>query len=479
MINITFYTFSKKENSTKRPTGTGTTYQCLIKEPSGILSPTIALDLGLSNSPNAFNYCYIQEYNRYYYVNEWTFDNALWYGSLSIDTLATAKNYIGDKDFYILRSSAQSDGAILDTKYFSTFNLSNQVVNIGSVETAIDPYTRSETISDYFSKSSINNGYFYVGILGNNNTGVIWVCMMPSTFADFIETLYSIEPTDMEDLSTGLAKKIANPIEYVVSAYWLPYGIPFRTYGSGTIKVGYYEYHWDAGAVFLDPCRDLVRSRAVFNIPKHPKASTRGSYLNGAPFTTYQLRLEPFGTFSLDTSVLVDKSTLTCDWYTDINTGIADLLIYSGNTLIATSSTQLAVPIQLNQLDISLIGAIGSKVGEAVGANTSITTIVSDFASKVVGGFLGSDVSSTPKIQSKGTSGNFAPFTSRAPALYADFRDIVDEFNAEIGRPLCKVMKPKDLGGYILVLDGSIEAPLTKSELVDINNYLTTGFFYE
>ena len=40
-------------------------------------------------------------------------------------------------------------------------------------------------------------------------------------------------------------------------------------------------------------------------------------------------------------------------------------------------------------------------------------------------------------------------------------------------------MKPKDLGGYILVLDGSIEAPLTKSELVDINNYLTTGFFYE
>ena len=378
-----------------------------------------------------------------------------------------------------MRSSAQSDGAILDTKYFSTFNLTNQVVNIGSVEVAIDPYTYSAKINDYFSKSSINKGCFYVGILGDNNTGVVWVSMLEVTFEDFIKTLYSIEPTDMEDLSTGLAKKIANPIEYVVSAYWLPYGIPGRSYGSGTIKVGYYEYHWDAGGAFLDPCRDLVRSRAVFNIPKHPKASTRGSYLNGAPFTTYQLRLEPFGTFSLDTSVLVDKSTLTCDWYTDINTGIADLIIYSGNTLIATSSAQLAVPIQLNQLDISLIGAIGSKVGEAVGASNSITTIVSDFASKVVGGFLGSDVSSTPKVQSKGNSGNFAPFTGRVPALYADFRDIVDEFNAEIGRPLCKVMKPKDLGGYILVLDGSIEAPLTKSELLDINNYLTSGFFYE
>lgn len=479
MINITFYTFSKKENSTKRPTGTGTTYQCLIKEPSGILNPTIALDLGLNNSPNAFNYCYIEAYNRYYYVNEWTFDNALWYASLSVDVLASAKNYIGDIDFYILRSSAESDGYILDTKYFSTFKVTNQVIDVGSVLVTTDFTGQTLTYNDYFSKASLNDGVFYVGILGDNSNGVTWICMLPAVFKDFIKTMYTIVPDDMEDLSEGLAKKIANPIEYVVSAYWLPYAIPGLAYGSGTIKVGYYEYHWDAGASWIDPVRDIATSTCTFNIPKHPKANTRGAYLNCSPFTTYQLRLEPFGTFTLDSSVLADKNSITCAWTTDINTGIADLRVFSGNELLITSSAQLAVPLQLNQLDISLIGAIGNKVGEAVGASNAITTIVSDIASKVVGGFIGGEVSSTPKIQSKGNSGNFAPFTSRVPALYADFRDIVDEFNAEIGRPLCKVMKPSALGGYIVVLDGSIEAPLTKSELTEINSYLTTGFFYE
>lgn len=479
MFNVNFYTFNKKDNSTKRPSGTGTTYECILKEPSGIINPTIALNIGLLNNPSALNYCYIQAFNRYYYISEWNFDNGLWYASLSVDSLATAKDYIGDKDFYILRASAESDGHILDTKYCSTLTVTNQVIDIGDVLVTTDSTGQTLTYSDYFSKANVDSGVFYVGVLGDNSNGVTWISMLSATFKDFIKTMYTIEPDDMEDLSTGLAKKIANPIEYIVSAYWLPYGIPGMAYGSGTVKVGYYTYHWDAGASFIDPVRHVATSSATFTLPKHPKASARGAYLNSAPYTNYQLRLEPFGTFTLDSSVLVDKTSITCSWTTDINTGISDLRVFSGNELLISTTAQLAVPIQLNQVDINLIGAVGNKVGEALGASNAITTIVTDLASKVVGGFLGGEVSSTPKVQSKGNSGNFSPFTSRVPALYADFRDIVDEFNAEIGRPLCKVRKPRNIGGYIMVLDGSIEAPLTRNELQEINNYLTGGFFYE
>lgn len=476
---IKLFNIDKKENSTKRPADAGTSFNCILKDDTSIINPEIKLDLGQPFNPSSYNYAYIPDFNRYYFINDWTASGPLWIASLSVDVLATFKDEIGDKELYILRSSAESDGYIADTKYFSTFKLTNQVVNPSSVSVTSDYAPQVLTYNDYFNKANINGGYFYVGIIGENSNGIEWICMLPAVFKDFIETMYQVEPTDMEDLSTGLAKKIANPIEYVVSSYWLPFALPGHAYGSGTIKVGYYTYHWDAGATFIDPVIDIPKSSMTFTLPKHPKATSRGKYLNGSPFTSYQLVFDPFGTFTLDGSLLVDKTSITCDWYTDINTGIASLYVYSGDVMLITSSAQLSVPIKLNQVDISLIGSVGNYLGNKFGLDNSLTTILSDMASSVVGGFLGADASSTPKVQSKGNSGNFLPFNSKAPVLVADFRDIADEHNVDVGRPLCKVRKPSVLGGYMIILDGSINASATKPELQEINNYLTGGFFYE
>ena len=59
-INVDFYTFAKKVNSTKVPSGTAAlSTQCIIKRGSSIISPTIELDIGLATSPASYNYCYI------------------------------------------------------------------------------------------------------------------------------------------------------------------------------------------------------------------------------------------------------------------------------------------------------------------------------------------------------------------------------------------------------------------------------------
>ena len=100
MININFYTFSKKENSTKRPTGAGTVLSCNIKSRSSIVNPFIEL----KTNPTAFNYCYIPSFNRYYYISDITFDSGLWLVTCRIDVLATYKTEIGNTSMYILRS---------------------------------------------------------------------------------------------------------------------------------------------------------------------------------------------------------------------------------------------------------------------------------------------------------------------------------------------------------------------------------------
>ena len=77
-ITIKFYTFAKRINSTKQPTGAAAlSSDCIIKRGSSIINPTIELDIGLATSPAAYNYAYIADWNRYYWVQDWIFNERL------------------------------------------------------------------------------------------------------------------------------------------------------------------------------------------------------------------------------------------------------------------------------------------------------------------------------------------------------------------------------------------------------------------
>ena len=109
-FTVNFYNFAKRENATHRPSGSGTEYSCILKEASSIANPTIQLDIGTGSDP-VFNYCYIPEFNRYYWITDWTWvRNRLWEAALSTDLLATFRDDIGSSSLYVLRSSASYDG---------------------------------------------------------------------------------------------------------------------------------------------------------------------------------------------------------------------------------------------------------------------------------------------------------------------------------------------------------------------------------
>ena len=55
-FTVNLYSHSKRDNSTKQPTGSGTSFDCVMKHGCGILNPSISLDLGLSDDPSSFNY---------------------------------------------------------------------------------------------------------------------------------------------------------------------------------------------------------------------------------------------------------------------------------------------------------------------------------------------------------------------------------------------------------------------------------------
>ena len=100
MFTIEIYSFSKKRNSTARPSGGATLLQCNILEPCAIIAPTITVNYGNTQAPVNFNYAHIPAFERYYYVTDWTYSEGLWYGKLLEDVLATWKSEIGSTHIF-------------------------------------------------------------------------------------------------------------------------------------------------------------------------------------------------------------------------------------------------------------------------------------------------------------------------------------------------------------------------------------------
>ena len=89
-ITATFYTFSKRKNSTGRPSG-GSSNNIYIKDPSSVLNPQIMLE---TSNPTAYNYCYIPTFDRYYFISDWISDHGMWQANCVVDVLASWKNSI-------------------------------------------------------------------------------------------------------------------------------------------------------------------------------------------------------------------------------------------------------------------------------------------------------------------------------------------------------------------------------------------------
>ena len=64
-MEVVLYNFTKSENSTAIPSG-GTSYNCILKTPTSVLSPVIVVEANILN----VTYGYISDFGRYYFVSD-------------------------------------------------------------------------------------------------------------------------------------------------------------------------------------------------------------------------------------------------------------------------------------------------------------------------------------------------------------------------------------------------------------------------
>lgn len=467
-FTVNLYTLSKRDNSTKRPAASSATaFNCILKDRSSILHPEIQLDIGLVTDPSQYNYAYIPAYERYYFIDEWTFEDALWTASLKVDVLATYKSEIGSSSLYVLRAAGASDGNVVDTLYPAkagcSFNTTTKNNPWGTFCCVIGCVSKEANVG--------SQAYYVMTPFELSN-----VCTnLQDTIIDDVTN--SANGFDLTDAAPALQLSLVNPLQYIKSCVMLPVplvDIPYT--GSGNAII----YNWDAGVtgrrITSNP---HITKTYSFDIIKHPDTAARGNYVNAAPYTNLTLTIPPFGAIDIDTSVSCNASTVDVEVILDPLTGKGVLVVKCNGIILNRIESQLGVPISLSSVTRDYIGAVSSAAGAVGGA-------VSGYATGGVGGaVLGSVSGIGSAIQSLmsrsntvGTTGGFGSLQGDFKLDHQFFRPVEDD-PVHNGRPLCQMRTISTLSGYILVQDGDVTINGTAQEDSEIRSYLEGGFYYE
>ena len=491
-MKIKLCRFSKRQNSTKKPSGTGseawTEFDCWLKNPTSVVDPVVVMEYNDKTQYYNYNYAYIQAFdNRYYFISDIVSVGNTWELSLTTDILATYKTQIGDSSMYVLRAAAAYDGDLVDDYY------PIGVTHTNSVTLADNPLVANGSNA----YANVNNGCFILGIVGATGSltsdsvygSITYYAMQRSSLMILVHMLLDNNILENAGLSTSdmqieLQKAIIDPMQFIKSCIWVPVSY---TDVSSAVEVGQlYAF----GIEFQDQyfkCKQVVANppHVVFNtsisIPKHPLAATRGVYMNCEPFSRYQLLYPPFGIFDLDTTAMCSGTTLSVGVELDLITGSGRLGV-TGETngkFLAFAKSQIGVPIQLSQVTYDYVGAATGLFSGAVGlvANAASGNIAGALINGA--GLIGTAANAMrPSVTSLGGNGGYADLSGKIHLL-AQFYHMPGEDNTNAGRPLCETRQLSTLSGYQKILDGDVAIPGTAGEQAALKAFLEGGYFYE
>ena len=460
-MTITCYSnFSKKNNSTKQPTGSGTDFTCTLKEPTSIINPIFILATGHDTLND------IKWGSRDYFVNDVIFThNNYTEHHCTIDPMATWKTNIGAMSEYVLRAASASDGSVLDMMYPVKAGPSTDV-------------TAMSTLHNSFVSSP---GFYVVGVVGSVPSGsnaIQYYAMDRSTFRSFINYLFSTTWLDLsqQDITIDTQKQLLNPAQYIASCHWYP--MPFPDAGMGSTETINFGWWTSNVTALLLSDREIIYQQAQTNLPSHPDIA-RGSYLNGSKYTKRALSIYNYGTFDLPSDVMINSPNILLDISVDLFAGSSILSVICNGLRIAQLTAEVGCEVPLAQISSGIFGTFAKTAADAAsGLGEIITT---KFESAVMGVYsaIGNAIAAKSThvniLGGQGSNGVYG-YIPRVESIF--FRPVNDD-PTQLGKPLCQVKTINTLSGYILCSNVEVDIPATEQEREAIAGYMTSGFFYE
>lgn len=412
-IGVYLHKYNKRVNSTANPgTGAinGTIYtQIELKDAANLYTPSLIFKTsnwtasGSIKNPMEYNYCYIPDFKRFYFIRAWSWILGRWECSLEIDVLASHKAAIGNTTAYVLRSASDYDANVIDTKYPTK----GDCISISQSQSSI--------WHTNLNSSTPTDGFYVLGIVNNDSSSlgaVSYYAMSGAALRDFMSKLYAspawMNITDAS-ISNDLQKILTNPIQYVISCMYFPLSLGLDGLsGITTIPIGWWDIDLTSPYVFYKLINSKLQhdSSLELPIPKHPAATGALTWLQNSPYSQYQLEFYPFGVFPIDSAKLLGYEKLRCEIKTDLVTGCGTLRLirkkgganYAGTLFSIT--TQIAIPIALAQMsvDMSRLGQ-GSTWALSAGMALASDTVAASELVQSTSGLINSIVPDIPQTE--------------------------------------------------------------------------------
>lgn len=456
MLTIKLYQFSKNKNSTKQPDNSVTqvSYSALMKTASSLINPVITI----KESPIGYNYCYIADFERYYFITDMTYALGEWELSLSVDSLASFKSDLGNVTVLVTRSASNKNGLLKDELYPLT----------GS-------YTSSVQTWSPFDLD--NSGYYYVSTTGNVRR--TWQ-MSRSVFDSLCNAImsYGGDGTLWSTVEQCLQNSANNPIDYVANCYWLPFSMTSGV-GINQIQVGTQTFTLSAAAFPVYEKKYTISH--TFMLSDHPQASVRGDYCNMNPYSEHILSAAGFGNISVPGDILT-RSTNTVDVSIMIDTTVGDAVMVAkaNGVRFARINSGMGVNIPLTQRTKDVVGGATSIItgaaGMGVGMYTGRLGTTLSGAATYIGGISEISKNMTSTTGSNGSMTGLFDNISLT-SVWHTFSGFDNDNN---GCPYSQNVQLNTLSGFTQCEKGVFKsAKATESEINEINSYMVSGFYYE
>ena len=465
-MNVVFYNHSKRSNSTKLPTG-GTEIACVLKDDCSVISPV--LEIKIATRPN-YNYAYISDFGRYYYVNDWSYNRGVWSCNLSADVLTSWRDEIKATQAQVLFSSSLYNMNIMD----------NRLASIGT-------YTRESKTADFAGSLSGQNttpsGTFALNALSNTST---WATGATTTYFMSYQQmqLFSRELLDA-DVWQGLKQFFNNPMDGITECYYIPLGISqyVDLSADGEVQVGNYTFPSATAKKALSTNFALKSHTTSIEIPWHYSDFRRLS-----PYTELSLFVPFCGAKPINTEMVYNIDKLFIDYSVDIVTGNVQAIVYNKEEVLEEFSGNCKITLPVGQTQSraeNVIAATGGAITAvagfssgnvalgATGILSALSSVITPTSVKTTGGMsgtvlgaiLGNDLKRWQKFRLSATS--------------RDTADEPDNMRATLGSALNKVTALSNLTGYVQCYGASVNASATSGEIAMINDYLNSGIYLE
>lgn len=447
-------------------------------------------DLGVLNPYNILeaNYCFIEEFKRYYYITNITcINNKIYAISMSVDVLMSYKDNILSQKAFVTRNEFTYDAYVKDDEVSYYYD---KEVYEGMLPTGNKVNTTFKTDLGYLHRnitiSVINDevGYF------NTDKADSPVAYLPNVYNGTEGNTFTSRTYVLDQVSiTRLSKRVLNDDDlasFILSIIIYPFTFDTKTYSEylrlGTTDLDETEEgandEVDCWQLDTNVSKYLVIADFTFEGDTH-------SFLDYEPYTEYELYIPYLSWIKISADLLLGNRIIVY-YVINYQSGNAQVNVFdiTHNRIIYTSNCQLGIKLAINTTNQKEVNdnRNSNNIGLGVGLLTSALSIATGNPLAVAGGLISVGKTISSYIQnmntnylkangsvSSGQSGLYLPQYVKLRRTYLKPKEYNANYFKYNGRPLNKVVELSSLKGYTRCGDLHLEnypSTLEESQLI-------------